>query len=133
MEEFGQKLREIRTAKGYTQQALAEKLYVTRQTVSRWESGKRYPDLETLKKISAELEVSVDELLSMEPHPDEQKEMTAEEEKTPVVFGKSKEKNVKNRVMAGLYIIIIAGLVISGSSWEYLLHMEYPGIRIWYF
>lgn len=112
MEEFGQKLREVRTAKGYTQQALAEKLYVTRQTVSRWESGKRYPDLETLKKISAELEVSVDELLSMEPHPDEQKEMTAEEEKTPVVFGKSKEKNVKNRVMAVLYIIIIAGLVI---------------------
>lgn len=39
MEEFGQKLREVRTAKGYTQQALAEKLYVTRQTVSRWESG----------------------------------------------------------------------------------------------
>ena len=62
--------------------SLAEKLYVTRQTVSRWESGNRYPDLETLKKISVELEVSVDELLSIEPHPDEQKEMTAEEEKT---------------------------------------------------
>ncbi len=112
MEEFGQKLREVRTAKGYTQQTLAEKLYVTRQTVSRWESGNRYPDLETLKKISVELEVSVDELLSIEPHPDEQKEMTAEEEKTTDVFEKSKEKNVKNRVMAGLYIIIIAGLVI---------------------
>ena len=48
MEEFGQKLREVRIAKGYTQQTLAEKLYVTRQTVSRWESGNRYPDLETL-------------------------------------------------------------------------------------
>lgn len=111
MEEFGQKLREVRTARGYTQQALAEKLYVTRQTVSRWESGNRYPDLETLKKISAELEVSVDELLSTESNFDEV-ETTAEEEKTPVVFEKSKEKNVKNRVMAVLYMIIIAGLAI---------------------
>ena len=111
MEEFGQKLREIRTTKGYTQQALAEKLYVTRQTVSRWESGNRYPDLETLKKISAELEVSVDELLSTESDIDEAK-TTAEEGETPVVFEKSKEKNVKNRVMAVLYMIIIAGLAI---------------------
>ena len=112
MEEFGQKLWEVRIAKGYTQQTLAEKLYVTRQTVSRWESGNRYPDLETLKKISVELEVSVDELLSIEPHPDEQKEMTAEEEKTTDVFEKSKEKNIINRVMAVLYMIIIAGLTI---------------------
>ena len=111
MEEFGQKLREVRTAKGYTQQALAEKLYVTRQTVSRWESGNRYPDLETLKKISAELEVSVDELLSAESDLDEV-ETTMEEEKTPVVFEKSKERNIKNRVMAVLYMIIIAGLAI---------------------
>ena len=111
MEEFGQKLREVRTAKGYTQQALAEKLYVTRQTVSRWESGNRYPDLETLKKISAEREESVDELLSTESELDEV-ETTTEEEKTPVVFEKSKERNIKNRVMAVLYMIIIAGLAI---------------------
>lgn len=111
MEEFGQKLREVRTAKGYTQQALAEKLYVTRQTVSRWESGNRYPDLETLKKISAELEVSVDELLSAESDLDEAG-TTAEEEKTPFVLEKSKERNIKNRVMTVLYMIIIAGLAI---------------------
>lgn len=111
MEEFGQKLREVRTAKGYTQQVLAEKLYVTRQTVSRWESGNRYPDLETLKKISVELEVSVDELLSTESDLDEA-ETAAEEEKISVVFEKSKERNIKNRVMAVLYMIIIAGLVI---------------------
>ena len=111
MEEFGQKLREVRTAKGYTQQALAEKLYVTRQTVSRWESGNRYPDLETLKKISAELEVSVDELLSTESELDEV-ETTTEEEKTPVVFEKSKERNIKNRVMTVLYMIVIIGLTI---------------------
>lgn len=39
MAEFGEQLKRAREAKGMTQQTLAEKVYVTRQTVSRWESG----------------------------------------------------------------------------------------------
>lgn len=39
MVEFGEQLRRAREAKGITQQTLADELYVTRQTVSRWESG----------------------------------------------------------------------------------------------
>ena len=45
MAEFGEQLRKAREEKGMTQQSLAEKVYVTRQTVSRWEGGERYPDL----------------------------------------------------------------------------------------
>lgn len=66
MVNFGEKIRQLREEKGMTQQALAEKLYVTRQAVSRWECGARYPDLLTAKKIAQVLEVSVDELLSGE-------------------------------------------------------------------
>ena len=47
-----------------TQQTLAEHLYVTRQAISRWECGDRYPDLIMAKKLAAFLEVSLDELLS---------------------------------------------------------------------
>lgn len=47
-----------------TQQTLANHLYVTRQTVSRWECGSRYPDLLTAKKLASFLGVSLDELLS---------------------------------------------------------------------
>lgn len=43
MVEFGEQLRKAREAKGMTQQTLAEHLYVTRQAVSRWECGDRYP------------------------------------------------------------------------------------------
>lgn len=64
--EFGEKLKAVREARGLTQQTLAEKLYVTRQAVSRWECGARYPDLLTAKKIAATLEVSLDELVSGE-------------------------------------------------------------------
>ena len=41
--EFGEKLRQSREAKGMTQQKLADRLFVTRQAVSRWECGARYP------------------------------------------------------------------------------------------
>ena len=64
MVEFGEQLRRVREEKGMTQQSLAEQLYVTRQAVSRWECGDRYPDLLTTKKISQILEVSLDDLLS---------------------------------------------------------------------
>ena len=64
MVEFGEQLRRAREEKGMTQQSLAEQLYVTRQAVSRWECGDRYPDLLTTKKLSQILEMSLDDLLS---------------------------------------------------------------------
>lgn len=64
MVEFGEQLRKAREEKGMTQQTLAEQLFVTRQAVSKWECGERYPDLPTTKKISEALDVSLDDLLS---------------------------------------------------------------------
>lgn len=64
MAEFGENLKRVREEKGITQQTLADYLYVTRQAVSRWEGGSRYPDIMTAKKISQYLEVSLDDLLS---------------------------------------------------------------------
>lgn len=66
MVEFGEKLKQLREKSGMTQQTLADHLYVTRQAVSRWECGARYPDLLTTKKIAQILEVSIDELVSGE-------------------------------------------------------------------
>lgn len=66
MAEFGENLRRIREERGMTQQMLADHLFITRQAVSRWEGGSRYPDLMTTKKMSQYLEVSIDELLADE-------------------------------------------------------------------
>lgn len=64
MAEFGENLKRVREEKGITQQTLADYLYVTRQAVSRWEGGSRYPDIMTAKKMAQYLEVTLDELLS---------------------------------------------------------------------
>lgn len=54
---------ELRTKKGMSQDELAEKLYVTRQAVSRWETGETIPNTETLKLLSKFFDVSINTLL----------------------------------------------------------------------
>lgn len=54
---------ELRTGKGLSQEELAEKVFVTRQAVSRWETGETVPNTETLKLLSALFDVSINTLL----------------------------------------------------------------------
>lgn len=54
---------ELRTKKGLSQDELAEKIYVTRQAVSRWENGETIPNTETLKLLSNLFDVSINTLL----------------------------------------------------------------------
>ncbi|MGO4972530.1 helix-turn-helix domain-containing protein [[Clostridium] aminophilum] len=64
--EFGEKLLELRKSKGMTQEELAEALFVSRTAISKWESGRGYPSIDSLKEISKFFSVSIDELLSSE-------------------------------------------------------------------
>lgn len=64
--EFHEKLQALRKKKGLTQEELAQALYVSRTAVSKWESGRGCPGIESLKAIAAFFLVSIDELLSGE-------------------------------------------------------------------
>ncbi len=64
--EFSEKLQKLRKEKGLTQEELAERLYVSRTAVSKWESGRGYPNLDSLKDIARFFKISIDELLSGE-------------------------------------------------------------------
>lgn len=64
--EFSEKLQELRKSRGLTQEELAEALYVSRTAVSKWESGRGYPSIDSLKVISNYFTVTIDELLSGE-------------------------------------------------------------------
>ena len=62
--EFHEKLQELRKQKGLTQEELAESLFVSRTAISKWESGRGYPNIDSLKAISKFFSVTIDELLS---------------------------------------------------------------------
>ena len=59
-------MQELRKRKGLTQEELAEALFVSRTAVSKWESGRGYPSIDSLKMIASFFSVSIDELLSGE-------------------------------------------------------------------
>lgn len=64
--ELGEKLQQLRKTRGMTQEELAEALFVSRTAISKWESGRGYPSIDSLKALSAFFSVSVDDLLSAE-------------------------------------------------------------------
>lgn len=64
--EFNKKLQQLRKQNNLTQEQLAAQLYVSRTAISKWESGKGYPNIDSLKCISKLFSVTLDELLSSE-------------------------------------------------------------------
>ena len=62
--ELNQKLQELRKQKGMTQEELASRLFVSRTAISKWESGRGVPSIESLKQIAQFFSVTVDDLLS---------------------------------------------------------------------
>ena len=106
--EFGERLKQAREKKGMTQQTLAERLFVTRQTVSRWENGVRYPDILTVRKLSEILEISLDDLLSQE----NPKQLV---ERSPVL-----ENPAAGRLQTAVYMLAAVPYLfrVLGLLWE---------------
>lgn len=64
--EFHEKIQNLRKQRGLTQEELAELLFVSRTAISKWESGRGFPSIDSLKAISKFFSVSLDQLLSGE-------------------------------------------------------------------
>lgn len=64
--EFNEKLKELRNSRGLTQEELASTLFVSRTAISKWESGRGYPSIDSLKEISSFFSITLDELVSGE-------------------------------------------------------------------
>jgi transcriptional regulator with XRE-family HTH domain len=80
--EFNEKLQQLRKSKGLTQEELAQAIFVSRTAVSKWESGRGYPNIESLKTLAEFFSVTVDELLSTDEI------ITAAEEEKQELIGK---------------------------------------------
>ena len=64
--EFNEKLQELRKSRSLTQEELAEALFVSRTAISKWESGRGYPNIDSLKEISRFFSVTIDDLICSE-------------------------------------------------------------------
>ena len=99
--EFHEKLQQLRKQKGLTQEQLADQLYVSRAAVSKWESGRGYPNIDSLKALAKFYSVTIDELLS-----GEQMLTIAEEDQ------KHRTQNFRNQVFGLLDISACAYLFL---------------------
>jgi len=98
--EIGQVLRTARVKSGFTQEQVAEKLMVSRQTVSNWENEKFLPDVVSVIKISDIYKISLDELLKVDP------KMLGKIEKDTATI-----KSNRKMMMVGWFTIILAVII----------------------
>lgn len=100
--EIGKKINQLRKLSGMTQEQLAEKLNVSRQTISNWESAGTTPDLESVVKISRIFHVSLDDLLT------EGDAGTADKHDEQITLEDLMKINLLNRKMT---LLLISGLI----------------------
>lgn len=107
--EFNEKLQKLRTDENLTQEELAEKLFVSRTAISKWESGRGYPSIDSLKVIAEYFHVTIDELICGEEMVTlaEQDQKTARQKYTALICG------VLDCLIALLYFLPVFG---SGSG-----------------
>ena len=112
---FSENLKTIRKAKGYTQEELAIKVNVVRQTVSKWEKGLSVPDADVLSHIAEVLEVSVSELLGAEIKQKDSKNEVAEQ-----LAKISEQLAIKNRRSKKIWRtigIILLAIIVANIIW----------------
>ena len=104
--EIGRKLKEVRMKSNLTQEQVAEKLFVSRQTISNWENEKSYPDIISIIRLSDLYSISLDELLK-----GDRKMMEHLNESTDIVKSNRKLTGaVIANILLFLIMFVIAGL-----------------------
>ncbi|MGX7211831.1 MULTISPECIES: helix-turn-helix transcriptional regulator [Enterococcus] len=111
----GEKIKNKRNEKNYTQEDLANLLHVSRSTISSWEVGRTYPDLDTVVKISDLLGITLDELLK------EDKVMT-----------RSISNKIRNNKYYKVTIIVLLVALVASIIGMYMYNRSLDPYREWY-
>lgn len=107
---IGGKIQELRKISGMTQEQLAEKLNISRQTVSKWEVGGALPDLESVLKLCGIFQISLDDLL------EEEKKARGGEDRITIedlAYLNRRSRKMNLLVISGLLFLMIALAIIS--------------------
>ena len=127
---LNENIKNLRKSKGISQEELAIKLNVVRQTVSKWENGLSVPDSELLIALAEELDTSVSILLGETANETVSDDIRAISEKLEVInLQFSKQKRKKVRIVRGLLIALCVSIIIAFAvlaifqsaylSWDY--------------
>ena len=126
---LGTKIQTLRKNKGYSQEVLAEKLNVVRQTISKWEKELSVPDAEMLKNIAEALDVPISELLDgNEPAQDVRNDLNAIARQLEIINEQYASQNAKRRKMLtkiGIAVVCLIVLCILASIlpiWSNMWH-----------
>ena len=134
-----EKLTVLRKESGYTQLDLAEKVRVSRQAISKWETGRALPSAENLKYLSELFGVSVDYLLSddmtEEPKPKEQEPAPEPQTEEAVFPEKEKGKPASWKYIAALLLAVLLlglliGVFVGKYSERHISIVDIPGEEV---
>lgn len=115
---IGNKLNQLRKLSGMTQEQLAEKINVSRQTISKWESDNTSPDLESIVKISKIFHVSLDDLLK------EAETSMTNRNNEQITLEDLMKINLHNRKMMLLLIGGLLSVMVSILNFAYVMALQ---------
>ncbi len=125
---IGEKIHQIRKMSGMTQEELAEKMNVSRQTISKWENGTAAPDLENAVLLCELFQISLDDFLKGERKPVDREERISLQD---IVKINSRLQRMTIMLVSGLFFLMVGGLVafFIGALFSTTTSLEYTLYR----
>lgn len=124
---FNEKLMSIRKMKGLSQEELGMELQVSRQTISKWESGQSYPDFQRLVMLSDYFDMTLDELVKDIDVQDVRDKNLTDEKVASIYLD---VENVKNKSRKFVKIFCYVGVILLGIViLTFILHLLFPDIE----
>ena len=124
---LNENIKAVRKSKGLSQQELAVKLNVVRQTISKWEAGQSYPDFQRLVMLSDYFDMTLDELVKdIDVQDVREKSLTDVKVNSIYLDVENGKAKVKKLVKILCYIILLIGVFVVAGS---ILHLVFPDIE----
>lgn len=108
--DIGARIQNKRKELGFTQKELAEKIHVTDKTVSKWETGRHFPDIEIMEDLTMALGISLQELLGLE------NDSTEETIASVIHISKEEKKTIIREIRNRGFLTVILGIMLFIAS-----------------